>query len=96
MPNKKYTQIVSDEPIHIDFGRACLNLACCDCGLVHHIDFIPEKPRHWFFRLFPHLRRYNLYFQRDNRKTARLRVVDDELQLKHGSGKWKMIRAEGT
>ena len=40
---------------------ASMNFACCDCGLVHNIVYMPMKTR------------IKLYFWRDNRRTANRR-----------------------
>lgn len=34
----KYDQVVIDEPFTVKTGKNVLDLACCDCGLVHEVD----------------------------------------------------------
>lgn len=63
----KFKDIEDGEPIVLHYRQACntkgtnMNFACCDCGLVHNIVFIPLKTR------------LKLYFWRDNRRTANRR-----------------------
>ena len=33
----QYDQVYEDIPFEIKTGKNCLDLACCDCGLVHKI-----------------------------------------------------------
>ena len=63
----KFKNIVDGEPITLKYVQALktkganMDFACCDCGLVHNIVFIPLKTR------------IKLYFWRDNRRTANRR-----------------------
>ena len=62
MSNFKLVQ--EDVPVVLKYrlvkGRkvANMNMACCDCGLVHNIAYVPLKTR------------LKVYFWRDNRRTA--------------------------
>ncbi len=63
----KFEDVIEGEPITLEYAQALktkganMNLACCDCGLVHNIVFIPLKTR------------MKIYFWRDNRRTANRR-----------------------
>ena len=35
--SKRYVQVVEEECVKVDGNR--IDLACCDCGLVHEFDF---------------------------------------------------------
>lgn len=60
----KFDDIVDGEPVTIKYGQALkvkgatINLACCDCGLVHNVVIIPMRTR------------LKLFMWRDNRRTA--------------------------
>lgn len=60
----KFQDIKDGEPITLHYRQAQgmkganMNFACCDCGLVHNIVYMPLKTR------------LKLYFWRDNRRTA--------------------------
>ena len=60
----KFKQIIDGKPITLHYIQAfktkgCkMNFACCDCGLVHNIVYIPLKTR------------LKAYFWRDNSRTA--------------------------
>ncbi len=60
----KFDDIKAGESVTLEYVQAFkqkgakMNLACCDCGLVHNIVFMPLKTR------------IKLYFWRDNRRTA--------------------------
>ncbi len=60
----KFEDIVEDVPVTLKYKQAKgmkgtnMDFACCDCGLVHNIVFIPLKTR------------LKVYFWRDNRRTA--------------------------
>ena len=60
----KFDRIEAGEPVTLKYVQALkmkgatMNFACCDCGLVHKIVFLPLKTR------------IKLYFWRDNRRTA--------------------------
>ena len=60
----KFKQIYDGEPITLLYVQAIKtkgcnqNFACCDCGLVHNIVYIPLKTR------------LKIYFWRDGRRTA--------------------------
>ena len=64
MSRGHFDKIEEDVPVIMEYrkvgGRsvANMNLACCDCGLVHNIAFVPLKTR------------LKAYFWRDNRRTA--------------------------
>ena len=94
MANHKYDQVTDDKPYMMNINTSCLNLACCDCGLVHHIDFMPLRKKTLWGRLFPERGLYNIWFVRENRRTAALRAQDPDLKLKKGSGKWRMVRID--
>ena len=63
----KFTDTKSGEPVTLRYVQALktkganMNFACCDCGLVHNVVFIPLKTR------------IKIYFWRDNRRTANVR-----------------------
>ena len=63
----KFQDIKDGEPVTLLYRQAqnCkganMNFACCDCGLVHNIVFMPLKTR------------LKIYFWRDNRRTANRR-----------------------
>ena len=60
----KFKDIKDGEPVTLEYVQALktkganMNFACCDCGLVHNIVYIPLKTR------------IKVYFWRDNRRTA--------------------------
>ena len=60
----KYKPAIDGEPVTIKYVQAfkvkgaVQNFACCDCGLVHRIVYIPLKTR------------LKIYYWRDNRQTA--------------------------
>ncbi len=60
----KFKQVKDGEPVTIKYVQAfktkgaVQNFACCDCGLVHKIVYIPLKTR------------LKIYYWRDNRQTA--------------------------
>ncbi len=60
----KFLDIKDGEAVVIEYIRSnktkvgVINFACCDCGLVHRIVFIPLKTR------------LKIFFYRDNRRTA--------------------------
>ena len=63
----KFKDIEDGEPVTLEYVQAlktkgaAMNFACCDCGLVHRIVYIPLKTR------------LKIYFWRDNRRTANRR-----------------------
>ncbi len=63
----KFKDIKDGEPVVLEYVQAfktkgaIMNFACCDCGLVHRIVYIPLKTR------------LKIYFWRDNRRTANRR-----------------------
>ena len=63
----KFIDIKDGKPVVLGYVQALkvkganMNFACCDCGLVHNIVFIPLKTR------------IKIYFWRDNRRTANRR-----------------------
>ncbi len=63
----KFEDIKDGEPVTINYRQAfkqkgaTMNFACCDCGLVHNIVYMPLKTR------------IKIYFWRDNRRTANRR-----------------------
>ena len=63
----KFRKIEDGEPVILKYVQAMkvkgatMNFACCDCGLVHRIVYIPLKTR------------LKVYFWRDNRRTANRR-----------------------
>jgi len=63
----KFEDVIEGEPITLPYVQALktkgarMNFACCDCGLVHNVVFVPLKTR------------LKLYFWRDNRRTANRR-----------------------
>ena len=63
----KFVVLKDGEPITLSYCQAkktkgaSMNFACCDCGLVHNVVFIPLKTR------------LKAYFFRDNRRTANRR-----------------------
>lgn len=67
----KFQNIQDGQTITLEYVQALktkgatMNFACCDCGLVHTIVFIPLKTR------------LKLYFWRDNRRTANRRRRKD-------------------
>ncbi len=60
----KFKQIKDGEPVTLMYRQvkkdkiANMNFACCDCGLVHNIAFVPLKTR------------LKIYMWRDKRRTA--------------------------
>ena len=60
----KFKKIKNGEPVILDYRKvkgdkvANMNFACCDCGLVHNIAFVPLKTR------------LKIYMWRDKRRTA--------------------------
>ena len=60
----RFRQIKDGEPITLEYMQtsktkyAVHNFACCDCGLVHKIGYVPLKTR------------LKIYCWRDNRRTA--------------------------
>lgn len=67
MSRGKFTQIEEGKPITLEYVQALKvkgaiqNFACCDCGLVHRVVYIPLKTR------------LKIYYYRDNRRTANRR-----------------------
>ncbi len=63
----KFKDIKDGEPVVLKYMQAqkqkgaVMNFACCDCGLVHNIVYMPLKTR------------IRIYFWRDNRRTANRR-----------------------
>lgn len=63
----KFIDIKDGKPVILEYVQALkikgatMNFACCDCGLVHNIVYIPLKTR------------IKIYFWRDNRRTANRR-----------------------
>jgi hypothetical protein len=63
----KFKDAEEGKPITIKYRQmfgenvATMNFACCDCGLVHNIAYIPLKTR------------LKMYLWRDNRRTANRR-----------------------
>jgi len=63
----KFIAIKDGEAVTLPYVQALktkganMNFACCDCGLVHNVVFIPLKTR------------IKLYLWRDNRRTANRR-----------------------
>ena len=61
----KYPKLEEGGAITIDLKNENLHLACCDCGLVHIIEFHHIKDNIWDFAFFRHnratgqLRRHN-------------------------------------
>ena len=37
-----YYTLTDDEEVRLDTSKQFLQFACCDCGLVHDINFIPN------------------------------------------------------
>ncbi len=60
-----YPQVHSGEPITLNPQRDTYSFACCDCGLVHDIEFIVGHRQKLTWRVW-----------RNNRKTAALRRED--------------------
>ena len=58
----KYEQLVEGEPFVVSVGRYVLDMACCDCGLVHRVTVKILSPR-----------RVALTYIMDSRKTAAYR-----------------------
>ena len=56
-----YPELEDDEKTYFDWRTATLRFACCDCGLVHDIDFVPRGAKSY------------VTFRRHNRATAQLR-----------------------
>ena len=60
----KYKQIIDGEPITLKYVQAFKtkgavhNIACCDCGLVHKVVYIPLETR------------MKIFCWRENRQTA--------------------------
>ena len=60
----KFKDVEEDVPVIMEYRQvrgkkvANMNFACCDCGLVHNIAYVPLKTR------------LKAYFWRDNRRTA--------------------------
>ena len=63
----RFIDIKDGRPVVLEYVQALkvkganMNFACCDCGLVHNIVYIPLKTR------------IKIYFWRDNRRTANRR-----------------------
>ena len=63
----EFIDIEEGEPITLEYVQASkvkgatMNFACCDCGLVHNVVYIPLKTR------------MKIYYWRDNRRTANRR-----------------------
>ncbi len=62
MKNTKYWKANEGEGIRLNLDEDSWHFACCDCGLVHIMDFHHIKDNTWDFALF-----------RDNRATGQLR-----------------------
>lgn len=58
---KLYPEFEGGEPLHINWRKSDLKMACCDCGLVHRMRFIVSG------------KRIRIRAWRDNRSTAALR-----------------------
>lgn len=63
----KFKDIKNGEPVILKYVQAfktkaaSMNFACCDCGLVHRIVYVPLKTR------------LKIYYWRDNHRTANRR-----------------------
>ncbi len=59
-----FEPVIADVPVVLEYRQvrgqrvANMNMACCDCGLVHNIAVVPLKTR------------LKVFFWRDNRRTA--------------------------
>ena len=58
----KYPKLNNGESIRMNLDKENLHYACCDCGLVHRIQFCHIKKNTWDFAFF-----------RLNRATGQLR-----------------------
>ena len=71
-----YKQVYDGDPITLKYSQAhktkgaVHNMACCDCGLVHKIVYVPLKTR------------LKIYCWRDNRQTANHRRSKEEFAKK--------------
>ncbi len=60
----RFKDVEEDVPVVMRYRQvkgkkvANMNFACCDCGLVHNIAYVPLKTR------------LKVFFWRDNRRTA--------------------------
>ena len=75
----KYPELEDNEPTLFDWRTSTLRFACCDCGLVHDIVFVPNGAKSF------------VLFKRKNRSTAQLRRYKVG-NLHNGEGKWMMRR----
>ena len=64
MRKGNFKDLKAGEPVVLEYVQrqgkkvAQVNVACCDCGLVHNVSIVPLKSR------------LKMYFWRDNRRTA--------------------------
>lgn len=80
----KYGKVGSGEEVTINYKDAVLSVACCDCGLVHHMVFKVKRGS-----------RLGITFYRNNRSTAQLRRHKyGNLQNADSSLKYKMERKD--
>ena len=61
----KYPELQGGEPVALNPQKEMFSNACCDCGLVHDIEFIVG-----------HRQKLTIRFWRNKRKTAALRRED--------------------
>ena len=73
----KYYKLKDYEPTFFDWRDTILRFACCDCGLVHDMKFVPKGADSF------------VLFRRVNRSTAQLRRHRYG-NLHDGDGKWKL------
>ena len=67
-------------PEHAEVGL--INIACCDCGLVHKMGFTVEDDN-----------KVRFGYERDDRATAQLRRgVFASLKDPENGSKWKLVR----
>jgi len=52
----KYSKLQNGEFIRINLDTEDLKFACCDCGLVHTIQFHKVNKNIWDFAFFRHVR----------------------------------------
>lgn len=79
MAESRFKDVEGDELIIIEPGTEMIQLACCDCGLVHNV----------FIRLSG--AKIILQLQRNDRSTGQLRRYKRGDLQKEAIGGWKMV-----
>lgn len=80
----EYDDIIDGSTYFLDTVDEFLQLACCDCGMVHNIYFVVDDNE---------LDKVHITTHRNNRSTGQMRRHNNgSLQDKNNKSKWRLVR----